>query len=72
MLTAKQIKDIPKGRWSNIQLSAVYKNHGKQERQVSLPCDIHGNVLTNHKDLANKYHHMQVMRLNRQQHKRYK
>lgn len=71
MLTAKQISEISKGSYSNIQLAGVFKNHGKQKRQMSFPCDIHGNALFSHKEIAKKFHHVQVMRLNRQQFKKY-
>jgi len=71
MLTAKEIDEIPKGKYSNIQLAQVFKRHGKQSRQMVFPCDIHGNALFGHKEIATKFHHNQLMRLNRQQFRRY-
>jgi hypothetical protein len=42
MITAKQMKSLPKGEFSNSQLATVFKTHGKKNREVTLPVDKHG------------------------------
>lgn len=74
MLTKKQVKDLPKGTFSNAQLAEAFPTHGKSNREVTLPVDQKGDVISNllaHAS-AGKPYHMRRMRLNRQISKRYK
>lgn len=68
MLTKKQLSELPKGTYSNFQLSAIFKNHGKQNRQVTLPVDRHGNVVSFRDKTLSEF---KIMRLNKSQFARY-
>jgi hypothetical protein len=68
MITAKQMKSLPKGEFSNSQLATVFKTHGKKNREVTLPVDKHGRV-TDPK--TSRFEGFKTMRLNRKMSKRY-
>lgn len=74
MLTKIQIEELEKGEYSNMNLAAKFKNHGKQSRQHTLPFDQTGSVITDLlKHMAkNKPYHIRTVRLNRVMHKRFK
>lgn len=44
MLTKKQISELPKGEYTNLQLNSMFNNHGKNNRKTLIPVDKHGNI----------------------------
>ena len=67
MLTRSQIQSLPKGEFSNIQLSSVYPSQGKQSRQSSIPVDRFGRFTQNLKKAVG----FKLVRLNRSMAKRF-
>lgn len=68
MLTSKQIKELPKGEYSNTQLAVKFPTHGKRSRVSNVPVDRLGNMVN---VLSAKFVRVQPMRLNRQMSRRY-
>lgn len=46
MLSSKQIKDLPKGKYSNLELHKIYPNHGLAKRTTVINVDKYGNQVS--------------------------
>lgn len=71
MLTSKQIKSLPKGEYTNMDLAKKFGHHGKQNRQISLPVDKNGNLVNTNIHGWDKVVSIRIMRLGRRAHKDY-
>jgi len=72
MLTSKQLKELPKGIYTNKHLADIFGHHGLKSREVTMPVQVNkeGEIirvvtLTQAMDISSSNIRMAKMRLNR-------
>lgn len=68
MLSKKEIESLEKGTYTNNQLANMFPKHGKKSREVSVPVDKNGNIVSSF--LKEEIDNVITMRLNRQMYRR--